>query len=235
MLNIPSTRSSPQDIQRIKKAFITVLSFVVILWLIELMKIFTDLHTFKLGLRPDAIYGLIGVFTAPLIHSSFEHLTFNTPAILILGTALLYGYPRSSWIVLSTVWLVAGIGVWFTGRPVYHFGASGLTYGVMAFIFVIGIIRRDKLAIALSLLVFFLYGTMIWGVFPHQSGVSYETHLWGAGLGTLCAILLRNRDPAPPVKRYAWEDEDQEIEDPILEDAWRQTIYEKEAQEQDSK
>jgi membrane associated rhomboid family serine protease len=221
MLSIPSTRSSSEDAHRLKKAFFIVLGFATVLWAIELIKFFTGLNTFKLGLHPDEISGLIGVFAAPLIHSTFEHLISNTPAILILGTALLYGYPRSCWIVLTMVWFVTEIGVWFTGRPVYHFGASGLTYGVMAFIFVIGIMRRDKLAITLSLLVFFLYGTMIWGIFPHQSGVSYETHLWGACLGGLCAILLRNRDPAPPVKRYAWEDEDPETGDPILEDEWR--------------
>lgn len=218
MLSIPSARSSPQDFQRLKKAFLIIFLFTVLLWAIEILKFFTGLAIFKLGVHPQQVIGLIGVITAPLIHSSFEHLISNTPAILILGTALFYGYPRSCWIVLTIVWFVTEIGVWFTGRPVYHFGASGLSYGIMAFIFVIGILRRDKLAITLSLLVFFLYGTMIWGIFPHQSGVSYETHLWGAVLGTLCAILLRNRDPSPPVQRYTWEDED--LDDAHIGNAW---------------
>ena len=88
----------------------------------------------------------------------------------------------------------------------------------MAFIFVVGILRRDRLAITLSLLVFFLYGTMIWGVFPHQPGVSFETHLWGGGLGAICAVLFRNYDPTPPAKSYAWENEEEE--DPFIGDAW---------------
>ncbi len=218
MLSIPSTQSSPNDVLKLKKAFFIVLSYVIILWIIELIKYFTNLHTFKLGVHPQELLGLIGVVTAPLIHASFEHLISNTPALLILGTALLYGYPRSCWIVLAAVWLLAELGVWFTARPVYHFGASGLTYGFMAFIFVVGILRRDRLAISLSLLVFFLYGTMIWGVFPHQPGVSFETHLWGGGLGAICAVLFRNYDPTPPAKSYAWENEEEE--DPFIGDAW---------------
>lgn len=223
MLSIPSTRSSPQDVLRLKKAFINVLRFVVILWAIELIKFFTSINIYKFGVHPQEFMGLVGIVTAPLIHASFEHLISNTPALLILGTALLYGYPRSCWIVLTAVWILAELGVWFTARPVYHFGASGLTYGFMAFIFVVGVLRRDRLAITLSLLVFFLYGTMIWGVFPHQPGISYETHLWGGGLGVMCAILFRNYDIAPPPKRYTWEDEDEEDEDPFIGDAWSDT------------
>ncbi len=218
MLSIPSTQSSPQDVIKLKKAFLIVFYFTLLLWGIELTKFLFNLNLFKLGVHPQELSGLIGVLTAPLIHGSFVHLVSNTPAILILGTALLYGYPRSCWIVLGVVWVLAELGVWFSARPVYHFGASGLTYGAMAFIFVIGILRRDRLAITLSLLVFFLYGTMIWGVFPHQPGVSYETHLWGAGFGIVCAVVFRNRDPAPTIKRYSWENE--ENDDSSQDDFW---------------
>lgn len=221
MLSIPSTQPSPNDVLRLKRSFFIILSFVFILWIIELIKFLTNLNTFKLGVHPQELLGLVGIVTAPLIHASFEHLISNTPALLILGTALLYGYPRSCWIVLAVVWLLAELGVWFTARPVYHFGASGLTYGFMAFVFVVGILRRDRLAITLSLLVFFLYGTMIWGVFPHQPGVSYETHLWGGGLGAICAVLFRNYDPIPPTKRYTWENEDEE--NAFIGDAWDKT------------
>ncbi len=218
MLSIPSTHSSPKDVLRLKKAFFIALSFTIILWFVEIVKHFSGLEFYKFGLHPQNFFGLVGIITAPLIHASFEHLISNTPALLILGTALLYGYPRSYWIVLASVWILAELGVWFTARPVYHFGASGLTYGFMPFIFIVGILRRDQLAITLSLLVFFLYGTMIWGIFPHQSGISFETHLWGGGLGAICAVLLRKYDPIPPTKRYSWENQDEE--DPNIGDAW---------------
>ena len=218
MLSIPSTHSSPHDTQRLKRAFLIALGFTLFLWAIKILEISLSLELWALGVNPGGIVGLIGVFTAPLIHGSFEHLISNTPALLILGTALIYGYPRSWWIVVPIIWLGTGLGVWCTARPVFHFGASGLTYGFMFFIFIAGILRRDRVAIALSLLVFFLYGTMIWGIFPHQDGTSFETHLWGAGLGVLCAIFLRKRDPTPAAKHYEWEDED--AEDPIIGDAW---------------
>ncbi len=208
MLSIPSTQPSPHDAARLKRAFLIVFCFTAVLWLIKIFAFMFNFDFFYLGVRPQHTSGLIGIFTAPLIHSSFEHLISNTPAILILGTALIYGYPRSCWMVLTIIWLLTEVGVWFTARPFFHFGASGLTYGIMAYIFVIGILRRDRLAIVLSLIVFFLYGTMIWGIFPHQPGVSYETHLWAAGLGIICAFVFRNYDPTPKIKRYSWEFED---------------------------
>lgn len=233
MLSISSTSSSPHDAHRLKRAFFIVLGFTALLWCIKLVEFVFDIYLPILGVNPGHFFGLIGVFSAPLIHGSFEHLISNTPALLILGTALLYGYPRSWWIVLPVVWFGAGLGVWFTARPVFHFGASGLTYGFMFFIFIVGILRRDRQAIALSLLVFFLYGTMIWGIFPHQPGVSFESHLWGAAMGVLCAVLLRRRDPAPPVKRYEWEGETGDVEDPVIGDVWSQLPEREDAESKD--
>lgn len=233
MLSIRTTHSSTLDAFRLRRAFFIVLAFTALLWVIKFIEFWFELYLSILGVNPGQLFGLVGVFSAPLIHGSFEHLVSNTPALLILGTVLIYGYPRSWWIVVPIVWFGTGLGVWFTGRPVFHFGASGLTYGLMFFIFFVGILRRDRVAIALSLLVFFLYGTMIWGVFPHQPGVSFETHLWGAGLGALCAVLLCKRDPTPPVKRYAWEDETEESEDPIIGDAWNQLAEKQDAESRD--
>ena len=87
---------------------------------------------------------------------------------------------------LAVIWLVAELGVWCTARPVYHFGASGLTYGMMSFVFIVGIMRRDRLAISLSLLVFFLYGTMIWGCSPINPAY-HSKHICGEQVLGLCA------------------------------------------------
>jgi len=220
MLSLRTTCSSQRDTRKLKHAFFIVLSFTALLWSIKFIEVLWNLNLPILGVNPGQFSGLIGVLLAPLIHGSFEHLIANTPAILILGAALIYGYPRSWWIVVPVVWFGSGLGVWFTGRSVVHFGASGLTYGLMFFIFIIGVLRRDRPAIALALLVFFLYGTMIWGIFPHQSGISYESHFWGAAMGMLCALLLRRRDPAPPVKRYEWEGEEEYSEDLLISEAW---------------
>jgi len=93
-----------------------------------------------------------------------------------------------------------------------HVGASGLVYGLVSYIFVAGLIRRDKRAIAGSLLICFLYGTLAWGVLPIEPGVSWETHLAAVLIGLMLAIALRRLD-IPPRKRYAWEDEKDECED----------------------
>jgi membrane associated rhomboid family serine protease len=109
---------------------------------------------------------------------------------------------------LPVVYFGSGLCVWVFGRPGYHIGASGLIFGLMSFIFTIGILRWDRRAIALSLAVFFLYGGMIWGVLPSDPKVSFEYHLFGALLGLFLAVAMRRLDPSPPEKRYSWEDED---------------------------
>lgn len=157
--------------------------------------------------RPEA---LPGILLAPLLHGSVGHLFANTAPLLVLGTALLYGYPRATPIALPGIWLLSGLGVWLFARSSWHLGASGLTFGLMFFIFTMGVLRWDRRAIALALIVFLLYGGMIWGVFPSKPGISWEYHLFGALSGILFAILLRKLDPPPPRKRYSWEDEEEE-------------------------
>jgi membrane associated rhomboid family serine protease len=142
-----------------------------------------------------------------LIHSSFSHLFANTLPLLILGTTLLYGYPKSARIVIPAVYLGTGLGVWLFARDAYHIGASGLTFGFMFFVFTVGALRWDRRAIALSMIVFFLYGSMIWGVLPGRPGISFESHLFGALIGLSLAIILRNYDPHSAVKKYSWEEE----------------------------
>ena len=77
---------------------------------------------------------------------------------------------------------------------------------MMFFLFLIGILRRDKPAMAISMIVFFLYGSMIWTILPTEEGISFESHLFGALTGVFCAIVFRNTDPKPPEKVYSWED-----------------------------
>ena len=102
--------------------------------------------------------------------------------------------------------------MWVFARSNYHIGASGLAYGMMFFVFVIGVLRRDRLSVVLSMIVFFLYGGMIWGIFPQREGVSFESHFFGAVSGVVMAFLLRNRDAALPEKQYEWEDDEEFLE-----------------------
>jgi membrane associated rhomboid family serine protease len=193
---------------RFRRSTITVLALVALLWGIEALDRGLGLQLHHLGIYPREPAGLWGILYAPLIHGSWGHLLSNSFALLILGVALLYGYPRATVPVLLFVYLCSGAGVWLFARSSFHFGASGLTHGMMFFIFTSGILRRDRLSIALSMIVFFIYGSMIWSIFPQEPGISYESHFFGALTGLLAALLFRGRDPAVPEKQYEWEDED---------------------------
>jgi membrane associated rhomboid family serine protease len=184
-------------------------AFVLLLWLIELLDLSFGLNLSRLGVYPRELQGLPGILAAPLIHGGWLHLASNSFALLVLGTVMLYGYPRAALPLLVLVWLGTGIGVWLFARGSYHFGASGLTHGLMFFIFVSGILRHDRLSIALSMIVFFLYGGMVWTVFPTEPGVSFESHFFGAVMGLTGAFLFFGRDPLPPEKHYDWEAEDE--------------------------
>ncbi|SVB20640.1 uncharacterized protein METZ01_LOCUS173494, partial [marine metagenome] len=108
---------------------------------------------------------------------------------------------------IPAIYLVPGLVVWQFGRASLHVGASGLVYGLATYILVAGLIRRDRRAISAAMLVFFLYGTLVWGVLPSETGVSWETHLVAGLVGVVLAIFFRRLD-VPPRKRYTWEDED---------------------------
>ena len=165
-----------------------------------------DLDVEDFGVRPRELAGLPGIFFAPLVHSGFAHLIANTLPLAVLGTAMLYLYPSAALRVLPAVYLGPGAAVWLFARGGVHVGASGVIFGLVSYIFVAGLIRRDRRAIAASLLVSFMYGASVWGVLPIERGVSWETHLAAALIGVALAIALRRLDITPR-RRYSWEDE----------------------------
>ena len=183
------------------------LVFIGILWSIFIIDAVFGLRLGQFGLRPGSVPGLIGIVTAPLLHGSVQHLLSNTIPLLVSLTATLYLYPNSSVRVIPLIWLGSGVLAWFIGRPSLHLGVSGLIYGLLAYVFVGGLLRRDMRSVSVSLLVGFLYGSMIWGVLPIRPHMSWEMHLAGAMIGFLLAVLYRNWDRIPLV-RYDWEDDD---------------------------
>lgn len=180
---------------------------VLILWVILIIDNVLGLNLARFGLRPRHVSGLVGVFTAPLLHGGFEHLFSNTLPLLISGTAILYLYPASAMRVIPVIWVGSGLLAWLIGRESLHFGASGFIYGLLAYVFIGGLLRLDMRSVTVSLMVWFLYGSMIWGVLPIRPNMSWELHLSGAILGVALAIVYRRWD-ITPVKRYAWEEDD---------------------------
>lgn len=183
------------------------LVFIGILWAIFIIDAAFGLRLGRFGLRPGSIPGLVGIVTAPLLHGSFQHILSNTIPLLIALTATLYLYPASGIRVIPLIWIGSGALSWFIGRPSLHYGASGLIYGLLAYVFMSGILRHDLRSVAVSLLVGFLYGSMVWGVLPIRPHMSWEMHLSGALIGALLALAYRKWDRIPLV-RYDWEDDD---------------------------
>jgi membrane associated rhomboid family serine protease len=202
----PAFTTVERDRGNFRLAIRIALGFVALLWLIQLSNWVLGLGPADLGVRPRELSGLLGVIFAPLLHGGPEHLLANTPPLLVAGTTMLYLYPRSSPSALAAVYFGSGIVVWALGRSSMHLGASGLVYGLVSYILVAGLLRRDRRAIAASLLVCFMYGALVWGILPIDSAVSWETHLAAAVIGAAMAIKLRRFD-IPPRRRYTWEDE----------------------------
>ncbi len=203
----PEFTSSPKAQRNFKLALKMALTLVGFLWVILILDGVFGLGLTRFGLRPRHLQGLIGVFTAPLLHGGAEHLFSNTLPLTISLTTILYLYPRSSVRVMPIIWLGSGVLAWMIGRDSLHFGASGFVYGLLAYVFISGILRMDMRSVAVSVMVWFLYGGMIWGVLPIRPNMSWELHLSGAILGVVLAILYRRWD-VTPVKRYAWEDDE---------------------------
>lgn len=199
--------SSPRAQRSFKLALKSALWFTAFLWLILMLDTVLGLGLAHFGLRPRHLDGLIGVLTAPLLHSGPEHLFSNSLPLVVSLTTLLYLYPRSAMRVIPIIWMGSGVLAWIIGRESLHFGASGFVYGMLAYVFISGILRLDMRSVAVSVMVWFLYGSMIWGVLPIRPNMSWELHLGGAILGVAMAIVFRRWD-VTPVKRYSWEEDD---------------------------
>lgn len=186
--------------------------FILILWIIKISEILLNLDFAFLGIFPLKTKGLIGIITAPLIHSDISHLLANSVPLLILGTGLFYFYNKIAIRVFFLSYFIANIWIWLGARQAYHIGASGIVYSIASFLFVSGVIRKNIKLMAIALLVVFLYGSMVWGVLPLQPQISWESHLMGAIAGIVLAFYYK--DKGPKRKIYSWEfEEDEDTEE----------------------
>lgn len=211
-LPLPDYRTVKAARARLPRAALGSLVFVALICMVQYLNWGLDLELERFGVRPREWPGLAGILVAPLIHAGFAHLASNAIPVLVVGTLMLDLYPDSSRWVLPAVYLGPGILVWLFARDGVHVGASGLVYGLVSYIFVAGLLRRDRRAIAAALLVSFLYGALVWGILPLQRKVSWESHLAAALIGVWLAFALRRID-RPPRVHYSWEDEVADLAD----------------------
>ncbi|MCB0473031.1 MAG: rhomboid family intramembrane serine protease [Flavobacteriaceae bacterium] len=181
------------------------LYLVFFLWFVYWIEIEKDWYLIKYGIYPRTLVGLRGIVFSPFIHSSVSHLLSNSVPLAILTGALLYFYRQIAFKVLIYGSLLSGLFTWLIGRESYHVGASGIIYLLFSFIFFSGIIRKYYRLIAVSLIVIFLYGSIIWYILPISEEISWEGHLSGFVVGLLFAFLFR--DYGPKRFHYDWEDE----------------------------
>ncbi len=169
----------------------------------------------RYGIRPQEVEGLVGVLTSPFLHGDVSHLWNNTLPLMVLSAALFYFYRKISWQIIGFGVLLSGLLTWLIADNGNHIGASGLIYVMASFIFFKGILAKNYRLVALSLIVVFMYGSMIWYVFPIKAGISWEGHLSGAITGLLFAIVYRSTVPSDP--KYVWESDNyDESKDPFM-------------------
>lgn len=204
--NTPGQRAA--DRRRVLRALNASLAFVLVLVAVFTAQASIDWHAWAVA--PREAVGLLGLLGAPLLHGSLGHLGANAVSLLLLGTLAGSVYPRATMRALPLLWLGSGLGAWLLGEAgSHHLGASGLTHGLMFLVFTLGLLRRDRAAIAAAMIAFFLYGGMLLTVLPQEPGVSWQSHLGGAVAGITCAFAFRRRDPQAPRKRYSWEIEEE--------------------------
>lgn len=193
-----------------KSSVIVPLGIVTIMWMVFGWEYFNDISFNSYGILPRDFIGLRGVLFAPFIHGDFGHIINNTYPVLILGTAIFYFYKKSAGAVMLYSTIMTGLWVWAFARSSFHIGASGLIYAWGAFLFLSGVLNKNKRMMGLSLLVVFLYGSLVWGVLPLEDGISWESHLLGAVAGLVLAFVFRK--DGPQRKTFKWEEYEEEYE-----------------------
>ncbi len=190
----------------------TILTFVALLYLVEIVDQLSGHALDRNGIRPLEADGLKGILFAPLLHADWGHLLANTGPALVLGFLVtLAGLARFVW-ATAIIWIVGGLGTWLLGDldgcplDTNHIGASGLVFGWLAFLVVFGWLTGHLWWIGVSLVVLFVYGGILWGAVPSLSGcggVSWQGHLSGAVAGVLAAYLLSKPEREARARRKA--------------------------------
>jgi membrane associated rhomboid family serine protease len=192
----PGSREAGQALAKeLKTQMVVLIGLVAIMWAVEII----DQGIFRTAFRSTLdVYGIIprnptglrGVLFAPFLHGGFVHLLGNTFPFLILGWLIMLRETSDFFVVSVVAALVSGIGTWLFGSPGVHIGASGVIFGYLGYLLLRGYFERSAIAIALSLGVGTLFGSLLWGVLPMQNGISWEGHLFGFLGGAIAARLL---------------------------------------------
>lgn len=197
---------------RFKYSVVYTLAFVTLLWFVKAVEWAMSLDFGMFGIHPRTLQGTFGIITGPLIHGDLMHLLSNTFPLVLLGIGIFYFYNKIALEVFVWIYFMTGFWVWIAARDAYHIGASGIVYGLVAFLFFSGLFRKDTRSIAVALVVIFLYGGMIYGIVPADNGISWESHLLGSLAGIFCAFYFRKAGKNIDMGVLSYdEEEDEEV------------------------
>lgn len=183
---------------------------VVLMWASELFETFTGQLLSRNGIYPRELDGILGILFSPFIHSDFEHLLSNTVPLFVLTTIMIFFYRRVAIPAFFFIQVLTGFAVWLFARPSYHIGASGVVYGLVAFVFWSGVFRRNVRSIILALIVVIMYSGYFYGILPNKEGVSWESHLFGGIVGIFTAFLFKNIKEPDEEEINPWLEEEEE-------------------------
>lgn len=191
----PTTRPARRPLWQ--RSAIVMASIAVLLVVIEAVDALTRYQLDTAGIEPRQLDGLDGIVWAPFLHADWAHLWANLIPGIVLGFLVLL--TRRFLIVTAIVWVVSGLGVWLIAPPyTVTVGASGIIFGWLTFLLVRGLFNREFWQVLVGVGLFLVYGSVLWGVFPGEVGVSWQGHLFGAIGGVLAAWYLASRDRRRP-------------------------------------
>lgn len=192
------------------KSLIFPIILLALLWMVKASELYFNVDFSDFGIQPHHIIGLRGILLSPFLHADLNHLWANSAPLFILTAGLVYYYPDSWFKILTYAWIATGLWVWsFANENSVHIGASGVVYALVAFHFTAGLLKREPRQMAFAFLVIFLYGSIIWGIFPElfpDKNISWESHLLGLIAGSTLAFFFREKG----MQRieHEWHDED---------------------------
>jgi len=182
-----------QQLQFSRNVLLVPFIVVFLIWFVYWIEIQFSFNFTKYGIYPRNIAGFKGVFLSPFIHSNTSHLFNNSVPLIVLLSSLVYFYKDVFLKVLVYGTFFSGLLTWLIARNAYHIGASGIVYLLFSFVFFSGIIKRQFQLVAVSLIVIFLYGSIIWFVLPIKESISWEGHLSGFLVGLFFAFFYRKK------------------------------------------
>jgi membrane associated rhomboid family serine protease len=172
------------------------LGAIALLWLIHLMNFISPVDLRLYGIVPRRINSLGGILITPLVHANIGHLIANSGALFVLLLIALFFSRQSTYVALMIIILGGGGCVWLLGKGgSVHIGASGIVFGLIGFLMGIGFFSRDWRAIAVSVIVFLLYGGALFSLLRYTPGTSWSGHFFGF-LAGLAAAWRRTKQPA---------------------------------------